>query len=166
MGMRGRVVGCVAGLAMSACALPSAMPAPDRVAPRRVSFARRVTLPAFRYDAERETPAGVVAGRVLDDSTGLPVRVSAAAWLTERPDSTSGNAWGQFELGALAPGRYTLVTTAPGYEPRLDVIDVKGDDGTAVEIRLRRANALTVARALPGKGSAPRVVVAGGAQGF
>lgn len=166
MGMRGRVVGGVAWLAMSACALPSAMPAPERVTPRRASFARRVTLPAFRYDADRETPAGIVAGRVLDDSTGLPVRAGAAAWLTERPDSTDGNAWGLFELGALAPGRYTLVTTAPGYEPRVDALAVGGDGGTAIEIRLRRAAPTSVARAVPGRGSAPRVVVAGGAQGF
>ncbi|MBI3790844.1 MAG: carboxypeptidase regulatory-like domain-containing protein [Gemmatimonadetes bacterium] len=163
--MRGHARMVLAGLAttvLAGCALPSAMPAPEHPTPRRLAFARRVTLPSFRYDDARETPEATIAGRVLDDSTGLPVRGRAAAWLTERADSSASDAWGQFELAGVAPGRYTLVTWAEGYEPRLDVLDLRASAGAAVEVRLRRAGALSAARALPARGSQVRVIAAGG----
>lgn len=163
--MRGMGVVGLASVMLAGCAIPPAMPltAPS---PRRLAltFTPRVTVPAFRYEA-RPTHDAVVAGRVLDDSTGLPVAQLAAAWLTERPDSSAADGWGHFELANIAPGRYTLVTWAAGYEPRVDALDVRPDGGTAIEVRLKRAtNVQWVARALPARGSAVRVAAAGGAQ--
>ena len=161
--MRGVGVVGLAAVMLAGCAIPPAMPltAPS---PRRLAmtFTPRVTVPAFRYEA-RETRAATLAGRVLDDSTGLPVAQVVAAWLTEHPDSSAADAWGHFELANIAPGRYTLVTWAVGYEPRLDALEVRGDSGTAVEIRLLRARGgrLIATRSLPAPGSAVRVAVAG-----
>ena len=158
------LVGLVSAM-MTGCALPSAMPVAPVRAARRQSFPQRVTVPAFRYDA-RETPDATIAGRVLDDSTGLPVRIKAAAWLAERSDSSSADAWGHFDLGNVAPGRYTLVTWAEGYEPRVDAVDVRADGGVAVELRLKRQGAVLAQRAVPARGSAVRVVAAAGGSGL
>lgn len=159
--MRGlEVVGLIAVM-LTGCALPSAMPVAPVRAARRATFTQRVTLPSFRYDT-RETPELTLAGRVLDDSTGLPVRLRASAWLTERTDSTVSDAWGHFDLANVTPGRYTLVTWAEGYEPRVDAVDVRADGGVAVELRLKRASATVAQRVVPARGSAVHVVAAGG----
>lgn len=156
----------VAGLSsvvLAGCAIPSAMPVtapqPQRA---RITATARVTIPGLRYE-EREVAVGELAGRFIDDATGLPVAQGGAAWLTERPDSTAADDWGRFALGALAPGRYTLVSYAPGFEPRIDRVEVAAS-GAAVEIRLKRATLGQRLAPLPAKGSAmPRVVAAGGA---
>ncbi len=154
------VVGLFAVI-MTGCALPSAMPVAPARAARHATFTHRVTVPAFRYDT-RETPELTLAGRVIDDSTGLPVRMRASAWFAGRGDSTSADAWGHFDLTNVAPGRYTLVTWAEGYEPRVDAVDVRAEGGVSVELRLRRANATLAQRTVPARGSAVRVVAAAG----
>jgi hypothetical protein len=167
MRARMREIGIVglASMLLADCALPSAMPVAPVRAARRVSFPQRVTVPAFRYDA-RETPEATIAGRVIDDSTGLPVRLKVAAWLTERSDSTAADAWGHFDLSNVAPGRYTLVTWADGYEPRVDAVDVRAESGVAVELRLKRQGAMLAQRAVPARGSAVRVVAAASGSGM
>ena len=147
---------------LAGCAIPSAMPVASAPARKRVTFERRVTVPTFRHEA-RETPAQTIAARVLDDSTGLPVRVGVAAWLTERSDSTVADAWGHFDLSGVAPGRYTLVIWAEGYAPRTDVVELTPDGGASVEIRLHRTSAASVVarRALPARGSARTVIATG-----
>ena len=164
---RMREVGLVGlvSLLVTGCALPSAMPVSPVRSARRVNFPQRVTVPAFRYDA-RETPEATIAGRVIDDSTGLPVRLKVAAWLTERSDSTAADAWGHFDLTNVAPGRYTLVTWADGYEPHVDAVDVRADGGVAVELRLKRQGAVLAHRAVPARGSAVRVVAAASGSGL
>ncbi len=146
---------------LAGCALPPAMPlAPVRSA-SRVTFTQRTNVPAFRYET-RETPPSTIAARVLDDSTGLPVRLRASAWLAERADSTGADAWGHVDLANLAPGRYTLVTWAEGYEARVDAVEMGAAAGVAIELRLKRANATLAQRPVPARGSAVRVVAAAG----
>lgn len=150
---------------VTACALPPAMPVTP-MATRRLAahaWSPQATLPPFRYE-QRATPAFTIAGRVIDDSTGLPLPHRAAAWLTERTDSSTVDAWGHFDLAHLAPGRYTLVTSADGYAPRIDVVELGPDGGAAVEVRLvRNRGAVIVQRSVPVRGSAVRVAVAGSA---
>src|SRR5687768_14130306 len=73
--------------------------------------------PAQRRDAS-ETPAGLIAGRILAADTGRPVkgaRVSVSA-----PELPGGRAMlsddmGLFQLTELPAGRYTLSVSKAGY---------------------------------------------------
>ena len=115
-------------------------------APRRPPvFVRRVTVPRFRLE-ERATPPNTVALRVIDDSTGLPVREAVMVRLVESGDSAVTDSVGHLELARVAPGRYALQIDALSFEGRLDTVRVLPADGTSVEVRLRRVPARVVAR--------------------
>jgi hypothetical protein len=99
---------------VTATILLAALAAPSRSAPAQQP--PRDT-PAQPQNASPERPA-LIAGRVLDAATGLPmvrsvVRLTAPELPGGRAVVTDGE--GAFEFGGLPPGRYTVTARKTGY---------------------------------------------------
>ena len=144
------VVRVIANVATGAVVLGVAVGCAELIgaAPRRAPvFVRRVTVPRFRLE-DRATPPNTVALRVIDDSTGLPVRDAVVARIVESGETAVTDSVGHIEIARLAPGRYALQLDAASFEGRVDTVRVLPADGTSVEVRLRRAPATLLARRL------------------
>ncbi|MGH7498329.1 MAG: TonB-dependent receptor, partial [Gemmatimonadales bacterium] len=92
-------------------------------------FAALLLLPA---ESVAQAPARVV-GRVMDATTGAPL-AAAEVGLGDRRAITSSE--GTFLLGAVPPGRGTLLVRRVGYTPWADVVDVVPGMDRTVNVEL------------------------------
>ena len=124
----------------------------DRAAPSRA--ADRVGPGPFEPVALALGPAAIVAGRVVDGSTGRGV----AAHVTlvsddpdEPPRATTSAADGSFRADGVPPGRWTADAFAPGYVSA-DAVRFAAGTGYAPSIALRRGGVLA-GRVVDGAGA-------------
>jgi hypothetical protein len=78
-----------------------------------------------------------VAGLVVDDSTGTPIR-GAQVTLTPGRNRVSSDSAGRFLLAGVAPGDYAIQVSALGYAAVVGTLTVTAE-GAAVQVRLAPA---------------------------
>lgn len=62
---------------------------------------------------EKETIKSTLIGKVIDSKTGKTLsKVNIMLWNTKREAQTLSSPNGKFKIGALEPGRYTLLVTS------------------------------------------------------
>ena len=84
---------------------------------------------------------GTIAGRVTT-SKGAPV-ADAAVMITgdspgHRDIAALTNAQGEYRLGSLVPGRYTLIVNAAGYAPHSGKAQVEAGQITRLDFALKK----------------------------
>ena len=92
------------------------------VASRLIRVAEKQPDETARAETRRPEETVEFAGRVLNSVDGQPVR-EAQVSLRETSRSAPVDSAGVYRIGRLAPGRYTLVASAPGYrEARREIL--------------------------------------------
>jgi hypothetical protein len=145
--------------ALSACAAPVRQaPAPVANTPERA--------PARLVYENRPTSASSLAARVIDDATGLPIKVAGAVRFDDRVEFVPTDRVGHVDVADVEPGLHTIVTIAQGFVPRMDTVVVRDRSGVAIEMRLLRTPveagmlvrpaAATTAYVVPSSINAPR----------
>lgn len=116
--------------ALSACA--STAHQASAIVPTPVVAAARLV-----YE-NRPTAERTIAGRVIDDVTGLPLKVPGTVRFDDRTDAVPTDNVGHVDVDGVEPGVHTIVTMAPGFASRTDTVLVRDAGGVAIEMRLMR----------------------------
>ena len=125
-------------VAFALAATLAACAAPVRQSPAPVTSMSTAVTARLVYE-NRPTAERTLAGRVIDDATGLPIKVAGAIRLDDRAAVVTTDAVGHVDVTDVEPGLHTMVTTAQGFVPRTDTVVVRDHGGVALEMRLLRA---------------------------
>ena len=90
---------------------------------------------ASSANAQSQSGAGTLAGHVLDDATGAPVR---AELVIDRPRrAVRADSVGRFTFGPVPAGRLRLRVSAFGYAPTDTSVAIRAGEAMSLELRLR-----------------------------
>ena len=98
--------------------------------------------PNARAQEAPPTEKGTVAGTVQDNSAAVvPGATVTILDATGKTKAGASDETGQFSIGELAPGRYTLIVAAPGFkEYKSSEVSVKAGETTRVDMTLQPAS--------------------------
>ena len=95
-----------------------------------------MALALYAHDNRKVRDGSTISGHVIDAVTEENIPF-AKIWVAETAKGYVGNEDGQFEITALAAGKYTLRVSAMGYETMTKEVTVSSEFATVVHFKLK-----------------------------
>lgn len=111
------------------------------------------------HEAAENAGAGTISGTVVDSSGAVIPNATVVATSSSGSITTgSTSSEGEYSVGPLAPGRYTLTVTANGFQRYVRNMSVSGDSSVDVQLNVGAATETVMVEAENAPLAAPRAL--------